>query len=76
MCPGGKANQQHPGLHREECHQQVEGGDPSSSAQTWRDTPEVLGPVLASPVQVRHGLDRARTVKGHKDDKGTRASVI
>ena len=46
------------------------------SAQHWRDTLGVLGPVRGSPVQVRHGLARARPVKGHKDDEGTGASVI
>jgi len=58
-----------PGLHQAEYCQQVKGGHPSPLLST----PEVLGPVLGSPVQERHGHTGASPAKGHRDDEGTGA---
>lgn len=42
----------------------------SPSAQPWWGTPWVLGPVLGSSVQNRHGHTAASAAKGDEDDRG------
>jgi len=54
----------------------VEGIDPSPLFSTGKATSEVLGPVLGSPVQERHGRTAESPEKGHTDDKGAEASPI
>lgn len=50
MCPCSKGGQQHTGLH-EDCHPQIEGGDPSPLLSPGETTAGVLCSVMGSPVQ-------------------------
>ena len=53
LCPGCQEGQWHPGVHQEECGQQVEGGSPLPLLCPGEAPSAVLGPVLGSPVQER-----------------------
>jgi len=48
-----KASQWDPGMHQEECGQQVEGGSPPPLHCPNEASSGVLCPVLSSPVQER-----------------------
>lgn len=63
-----KIGQQYPGLHKEEHCQCMQAGDPSSLCSTGEATTGVLGPVLGSSVQARHGLIWVSPGLGCKDD--------
>ena len=52
-CPGCQEGQWDPGVHQEECGQQVEGGSPSPLLCPSEVPSGVLCPVLGSPVQER-----------------------
>lgn len=54
----------------------MEEGDPSTLLNTGEATSEVLGPVLGSLVQKRHGYTGTTPVQGNKDDQGTGAPFI
>lgn len=75
MCPGSKGSQQPPGLHLAEHCQQANGGDPSPLHSTREATGGVLGAVMGSPVQHRHGPAEASPVTAYEDDEETGASV-
>ena len=51
--------QEHPGLFKEEHHQQIEGGDPSALLSPDEVVSVGLCPVLSSPVRERETLIRA-----------------
>ena len=53
VCPGCQEGQWDPGVHQEECGQQVEGGSPSPLLCPSEASSGVLCPVLGSPVQER-----------------------
>jgi len=53
VCPGCQESQWDPGVHQEECGQQVEGGSPSPPHCPGEASSGVLCPVLGSPVQER-----------------------
>jgi len=53
VCPGCQESQWHPGMHQEECGQQVEGGSPSPLHCPSEAPSGVLCPVLGSPVEER-----------------------
>ena len=55
--------------------QNVTGGHPSPLLSTGDATPGVLGPVLASSFQERHGHTEGSPTKDHTDDQGTGASL-
>ena len=53
VCPGCQEGQWDPGVHQEECGQQVEGGSPPPLFSPSEAPSAVLCPVLGSPVQER-----------------------
>ena len=53
VCPGCQEGKWHPGVHQEECGQQVEGGSPSPLLCPSEAPSGVLCPVLGSPLQER-----------------------
>ena len=55
---------------------EVKRGDPSPLLSTGDATAGVLGPVLGSPVQDRHGHTEDSPDKGHQEDEGTGASLL
>jgi len=56
MCLHSPESQQHPGLHREKCGQQVEGGDSAPLLRSGEAPLGVLCPTLESSVQKRMDL--------------------
>ena len=76
MCPCGQEGQRYPGLHSEECCQQVKGGDRPSLLSPGETTPGVLCPVLGSPVQEGHGATGASLEEGYEVDERTGAPVV
>ena len=52
-CPGCQGGQWDPGVHQEQCSQQVEGGSPPPLLCPGEAPSAVLCPVLGSPVQER-----------------------
>jgi len=67
LCPCGKDDQQNPGLHEEECCQQVQGGERSPLLNTSETTSGVLHLALGSLTHERCELTEASPEKGHKD---------
>jgi len=53
VCPGCQEDQWDPGMHQEECGQQVEGGSSHPLLCPSEAPSGVLCPVLGSPVQER-----------------------
>ena len=54
----------------------VERGDLSALLSIGEATPGVLGPVLGVPVRECHGHCEESSMKGRKDDEGSRASFV
>lgn len=54
----------------------MQGGDPSSLLSTGEAHLGIMGPVLGSRVQEKHGETGESPVKDHKDDERTRASLL
>ena len=73
MCPGGQEGQWDPGVHEEECGQQVEGY-PSPLLCPGEASSVVLCPVLGCPVQERQGTAGEGPAKGYEDGEGTGTS--
>jgi len=65
-----------PGVHEEECGQQVKGGSPPPLVCPCEAASEILHPVLSSPVQERQGTTRESPAEGYKDGEGTGTSLI
>lgn len=65
-----------PGLHYKVSCLKVREGNPSFLFNTGEATPEVLCPILGSPVQERNGHTEECSMKGYEDDKGTGASLL
>ena len=53
QCPGCQESQWDPGVHQDDCGQQVEGGSPSPLHCPGEASSGVLCPVLVSPLQER-----------------------
>jgi len=69
MCPCAKEGEGYPGLHWDKCSQQAEARNPSPLLSTDREaTPGVVGPVLDSSQQGRHGRIGESPAKGHSDE--------
>ena len=69
MCACNSEGQLYPGLHQEECDQQIEGGD-STPLLYSRETPTgVLCPLLGSPAQEGYGAVGVDPEEGHEDDQ-------
>ena len=66
----------YPGMHSEECWQQVKGGDPAPLLSPGEATPGALFPDLGSPVQEGHGAPGASPEEGCEDDQGIAAAVV
>lgn len=60
--------QWYPGVYREECSQQVEGGDPPHPLGPSEAISGVLRPVLAFSIQEREWPTDEEPVEGYKDD--------
>ncbi|GAB0178098.1 mitochondrial enolase superfamily member 1 [Grus japonensis] len=64
MCPCGQEGQWYPGVHSEECGQQVGGGYSPPLLCPGEATTGILCPVLGSPVQERQGTTGDSAVEG------------
>ncbi|PKU43654.1 hypothetical protein llap_6043 [Limosa lapponica baueri] len=76
MCPCGQEGQRSPGVHQEECGQQVEGGHPPPILCAGEAASGVLCPVLGFPVQEGQGTAGESPVEGYRDDERTQTSVL
>ncbi|PKU44831.1 rna-directed dna polymerase from mobile element jockey- hypothetical protein [Limosa lapponica baueri] len=76
MCPCGQKGQWHPGVHQEECGQQVKGGYPPPLFCPGEAPSGVLSPVLGSPVQEGQGTAGESPTEGYKDDQGKIAPLL
>lgn len=72
MCCCSKEGPQHPGVHLEEDHQQVKGGDPLPLISTG-ETSGYHVQFWASPGEGGHGHNGVSPVNSHKDCLGTGA---
>jgi len=75
VCPGCQEGQWDPGVHKEECGQQVEGGSPSPLHCPSEGPSGALCPVLGSPVQERWRATGESPAEGYEDGDGTGASL-
>jgi len=75
-CPGCQEGQWDPGVHHEECGQQVEGGSSPPLLCPGEAPSAVLCPVLGSPVQERWGATGDSPAEGCEDEEGTGASLL
>jgi len=55
MCARSPEVQQYPGLHSQQCDQQVEGGDSAPLLRSSETSPGVLCPAQEPSAQDRHG---------------------
>ena len=69
MCACSPEGQLYPGLHREKCDQQVEGGDSASLICSHETPPAVLLPVLGCPTQEGCGDVGLGPEEGREDDQ-------
>jgi len=76
VCPGCQESQWDPGVHQEECGQQVEGGSTSPLHCPSEASSGVLCPVLGSPAQERRGATGESPADGCKDGEGTGTSLL
>jgi len=76
VCPGCQEGQCHPGVHTEECGQQVEGGSPSPLLCPGEAPSGVVCPLLGSPLQERWGATAESPAEGYEDGEGTGASLL
>ncbi|GAB0206165.1 mitochondrial enolase superfamily member 1 [Grus japonensis] len=65
-----------PGVHEEECGQQVEGGSPPPLLCPAEATSGVVCPVLGSPVPDRLGTTGESPAEGCEDEEGPGASLV
>ncbi|PKU47392.1 hypothetical protein llap_2294 [Limosa lapponica baueri] len=68
MCPCGQEGRWHPGVHQEECDQQVEGGYSPPLLCPGEAASGVLCPVLGFPVQEGQATAGEGTAEDYKDD--------
>jgi len=64
-----RGNLLYPGLHQEQCGQQVKGGDSAPLLRSSETSPGVLCPALESSAQEGHGGVGAGSEEGHKNDQ-------
>ncbi|PKU42233.1 hypothetical protein llap_7463 [Limosa lapponica baueri] len=76
ICPCGQEGQWHPGVHQEECGQQVKGSYVPSLLCPGEAASGVLCPVLGSPIQEGQVTAGEGTAKGYEDNSGTRTSLL
>jgi len=76
VCPGCQESQWDPGVHQEECGQQVEGGSPPPLHCPSEASSAVLCPVLGSPVPERWEATGESPAEGYEDVERTGASLL